>query len=161
MDFGNLFFSAYGRIGRQEFWVGWAILLMVGIFFAFVPFINLILPWGLLYCGICLRSKRLHDMGRTGWWQIIPHVAKLVCLIIVIYLVAAAVLAGVAWHMLIHPAVVAGAVAGAITLVMALFAVWLIDVAFLLWIGIVEPDPYDNTYGPGPANEDYRMAATA
>ncbi|MEI7931929.1 MAG: DUF805 domain-containing protein [Alphaproteobacteria bacterium] len=157
MDFGKLFFSAYGRIGRQEFWVGWAILLMVGIFTCFIPFVNFIAWCGLLYCGICIRTKRLHDMGRSGWLQVIPVVAKLVFGVIVFYLIIFGAIAGYAWGHAALP----GIAIGVATLIFSALAAWLIQVGFLLWIGIAERDPYDNIYGPGPTDEDYRMGAPA
>ncbi len=161
MDFGNLFFSAYGRISRQEFWIAWVILLAVGIFAAFIPGINLLVGLGSLYCGVCVRSKRLHDMGRSGWWQIIPHVAKLVVLVVLIYFGIAALVTGLSWDMVVHSVAAAGLVAGVIAMILTFVAAGMVNLGFLLWIGISESDPYDNLYGPSRIAGDYRMGAPA
>jgi uncharacterized membrane protein YhaH (DUF805 family) len=157
MDFGKLFFSAYGRIGRQEFWIGWVILLMVGIFTCFIPVINFIVWCGLLYCGICIRSKRLHDMGRSGWLQVIPVVAKVVFAVIGFYLIVFGAIAG--W--MAGPVAVPGIALGIATLVFSAIAAWLVQVGFLLWIGVSQGDPLDNQYGPAPDYPPYRMGAPA
>ena len=27
-----------------------------------------------IYASVCIHTKRLHDMGQTGWWQVLPWV---------------------------------------------------------------------------------------
>ncbi len=157
MDFGKLFFSAYGRIGRQEFWIGWVILLMVGIFTCFIPVINLIAWMGLLYCGVCIRSKRLHDMGRSGWLQVIPIIARIVRDVIVIYLIIFGLIAGYA----LGHAALPGIAVGVVTLIFSAIAACLVDLGFLIWIGASQGDPLDNLYGPAPEDRSYRMGAAA
>lgn len=157
MDFGKLFFSAYGRIGRQEFWIGWAILLMVGLFLWMIPFFNFVAWPALLYCSICIRAKRLHDMGRSGWLQVVPVIAKIVFGAILFYFTMGMVVAGVLGGVFAAP----GVAMGVATLTLAAIACWFVDVGFLLWIGISERDPYDNIYGPAPhLDADYRATAS-
>jgi uncharacterized membrane protein YhaH (DUF805 family) len=156
MDFGKLFFSAYGRIGRQEFWVGWVILWMVGLFTMLIPLINSIAWIPLLYCGVCIRSKRLHDMGRTGWLQVVPVIACIVFWVIVFW----AILGAVFGAALMGEASAPGIALGVMGVVMAGLIAWLIDIGFLIWIGVSDRDPYDNLYGPGPA-DDYQRGAVA
>lgn len=154
MNWGNLFFSAYGRIGRSNFWLAWAMLLFGGLLVMVVPGVNLIAWAVLIYCGICIRSKRLHDMGRSGWWQVAPVAAYLaVTAMAVIYgLIVAAAAIGA------ETSISAGGAAPFITIVgvggvaiaLAAMAAWMFEIGFLLWIGISEPDPFDNPYGPAP-----------
>ncbi len=161
MDFGKLFFSAYGRIGRQEFWVAWVILFAVGLFTAIIPLVNILVGLGSIYCGVCIRSKRLHDMGRTGWWQLVPHVARVFALALMFWFVIGAIVAGVFGDLLIHPLATAGAIAGAVTTVVTFLLCGLINLAFLLWIGIAEGEPYDNIHGPVPPPMGYSSVAAA
>jgi uncharacterized membrane protein YhaH (DUF805 family) len=75
--FKNIF-SFNGRIRRTEFGISYIIYFVVylfllavtgmfhqnkELFFVFIP-----LVWFLLAQG----SKRCHDLGKSGWWQIIP-----------------------------------------------------------------------------------------
>jgi uncharacterized membrane protein YhaH (DUF805 family) len=145
MDWGRLFFSAYGRIRRQEFWIAFLVLLGVTVLFGWlVPIWPVV-----LYCSICIRSQRLHDMGRTGWLQLIPAGAYTVATIMTLWLVGAAIIAGVAfdWG---EAAAVTGIVFGAFSVVIAWFLAFLVDLAFLLWIGFAEGDTGENRFGPEP-----------
>lgn len=148
MDFSKILFSAYGRIGRQEFWLAWLMLFGIGLITAFIPIVHLVAWMFTLYCGICIRSQRLHDMGRTGWWQVVPVVAGTAAWMMMIYVIIALALTWSHVWWVPHPAAVAGTALGVTSMVLAILASWIIDLAFLLWIGISESDPYDNVYGP-------------
>src|SRR6187399_1393789 len=69
MDWKSLFFSAEGRIGRQAFWIGWLVLLGIQVVAGWIPVVGHALGLVALFCWVCLCTKRLHDMGRSGWWQ--------------------------------------------------------------------------------------------
>jgi uncharacterized membrane protein YhaH (DUF805 family) len=70
----DVFTSPHGRIGRLPFLVSAAGLTLLAMFYeALTPgalqwFSGWFVYPGLLYCGACLLSKRLHDRGRSGWW---------------------------------------------------------------------------------------------
>jgi uncharacterized membrane protein YhaH (DUF805 family) len=88
--FGFLF-SLYGRISRETYWLSWilpylgvsivAALLDAAMFpvnpetgeptAVFQAIIGLILLWP----SLAVTTKRLHDRGMTGWWQIAPALA--------------------------------------------------------------------------------------
>ncbi|MFN3514754.1 MAG: DUF805 domain-containing protein [Phenylobacterium sp.] len=74
-DWGVLFFSADGRIGRASFLIASAVLVGLLVVYESVaghPTLHWITGWfvypPLVYCGACVLSKRLHDRGRSGWW---------------------------------------------------------------------------------------------
>ncbi|WP_304177351.1 DUF805 domain-containing protein [Phenylobacterium aquaticum] len=71
---GELFFTATGRLSRTPFLIASAILFTVGAIYE--ASVGATLHWltgwfiypALIYCGACVLSKRLHDRGRTGWF---------------------------------------------------------------------------------------------
>jgi uncharacterized membrane protein YhaH (DUF805 family) len=54
--------SFSGRAARPEFW--WFFLL-IGDWLNGVVVLVLLLP------GLAVGTRRLHDIGKTGWWQLI------------------------------------------------------------------------------------------
>ena len=69
----DLFLSAQGRVGRTQFWIAAAVLLVpMAVYEAFGATVHWLTGWFLyplaLYSGACVLSKRLHDRGRSGWW---------------------------------------------------------------------------------------------
>lgn len=70
---GELFFSADGRLARAPFLIAATILIgLTALYEAGTPVtLHWITGWfvypALIYCGACVLSKRLHDRGRTGW----------------------------------------------------------------------------------------------
>jgi uncharacterized membrane protein YhaH (DUF805 family) len=79
IDWSELFFSADGRVARMPFLVAGAILIFVFSVYESMVDANPPLHWltgvfvyGLLvFTGVCVLSKRLHDRGRSGWWSLV------------------------------------------------------------------------------------------
>ena len=146
MDWKSLFFSAEGRIGRQAFWIGWLVLLGVQVVAGWIPVIGHALGLVALFAWVCLCSKRLHDMGRSGWWQLVPIVLGPVLII------GSAMSIGI------------GAILGEITntdwaalagvggLLVSVAIAFIAVAAFTLWVGVTEGQPGENRYGEPPLN---------
>ncbi|WGM40621.1 DUF805 domain-containing protein [Caulobacter sp. NIBR1757] len=81
MSLGNLLFSPFGRIGRSQFWGAWLGLVAFGAVFGWIPLVGPAVAVVAFYVMVCLFSKRLHDMGRSGWWQLVPIIAAPLLLI--------------------------------------------------------------------------------
>ena len=74
IDWSTLFFSAGGRTPRASTLIAAVLLLVIAALYeAIVPTaVHWLTGWfvypGLIFCGVCVLSKRLHDRGRSGWW---------------------------------------------------------------------------------------------
>ncbi|OZB47844.1 MAG: DUF805 domain-containing protein [Polynucleobacter sp. 39-45-136] len=79
MEFGQALstcFSKYasftGRASRPEFW--WFFLFQVLASLAATmlsELLNALVVLALLLPGLAVGTRRLHDIGRTGWWQLL------------------------------------------------------------------------------------------
>jgi uncharacterized membrane protein YhaH (DUF805 family) len=146
MDWKSLFFSAEGRIGRQAFWIGWLVLLGVQVVAGWIPVIGHALGLVALFAWVCLCSKRLHDMGRSGWWQVPPFALSLALVVgSVLWIGVGAALAAITDG---NPEVVA--LAGVGVLLIGIFVAFVAMIGFTLWVGIAEGQPGENRYGEPP-----------
>lgn len=150
MDWKSLFFSAEGRIGRQSFWIGWLVLLGVNVVLGWIPFIGQLLSLVTIYCFVCIYSKRLHDMGKSGWLQAIPLVICFVLPIIGMFAFGgAALVAGLSGA---SEAAATTAVLGSLGgFFVLLFIAMIVGIGFLLWVGISDGETGDNRFGPPPS----------
>lgn len=147
MDWKSLFFSAEGRIGRQAFWIGFAILFFAGMVINVIPGLGQLISIAMIWCWVCLFSKRLHDFGKSGWLNLVPIVAWFAALVIALAVGGAGLIA-----MATGGDAGAGAFIASMGGAMLVFAVaGLINLAFILWVGLTAPTPGDNAYGPHPA----------
>jgi uncharacterized membrane protein YhaH (DUF805 family) len=102
----------------------------------------------MIYPWVCVYSKRLHDMGKSGWLAAVPFG---------IFFVAAAFAAVAGGAAMFGAASGSAAAAGGafaalglIGLVLALaFLVWL---GFTLWVGLSKGDVAANQYGAPPVS---------
>jgi uncharacterized membrane protein YhaH (DUF805 family) len=64
-----------GRASRREFW--WWTLFTVIVSVALSGFSGLdsLASAGLFLPSIAVGCRRMHDVGRRGWWQLIPIVS--------------------------------------------------------------------------------------
>ncbi len=153
MNWSDLFFTPEGRIGRKPFLLAVAILWVAGLAVHVLPLLGGLLWLMSLYCWICVLSKRLHDMGRTGWLQLAPMVIGVGGLILGGLMVMASILGPaasgfVADHLLMGlGAMIGGMWIGAALLALAVT----IHLLFLLWLSLSPGQTGDNRFGPRPA----------
>lgn len=80
-----------GRTGLKPFWMFVAINLVISIVVSFVstlifmPFLSFLYWLAVLIPSISITTRRLHDIGKTGWLQLILLI-PLIGLIIMIIL---------------------------------------------------------------------------
>lgn len=84
-SFNALFVQAGGRTSRGHFAVALLPLALGMLWYAYKgPAINYAC-WGvltLLYPAVVLHVRRLHDMGRSGWWMMVPTVLTIIAMLI-------------------------------------------------------------------------------
>jgi uncharacterized membrane protein YhaH (DUF805 family) len=154
MDWGKLFLSAEGRIGRKDYWLGVLILLVLWwasiLAHIFAPLIWLVL----LYPWVCVIAKRLHDRNRSGWMILVPVVIG--CIAMCGVLVAGGfALIGAFINALGDPhsdfVINWTGVLGALGLAAGFLALAvLVKLVFLVWVGAGQGDAGANRYGAAP-----------
>lgn len=145
MGWVTLFFNPEGRINRTHFWLGWLVLFGAGLLIGWIPAIGQIAVLLSLYCHVCVYSKRLHDMGRTGWLQIVPFLAMAILPLVGLVMGGARVFSHL--HELQSGAslpIILGALGWLLLGIAVASLIWGI---FLLWIGTSGGQPGDNRYG--------------
>lgn len=146
---GQLLWSADGRITRSEFWKAWGVLWLVGILLGWIPVVGSLVGFATLWPSVVIQTKRLHDIGRTGWLQILPFVAWVLIIPISLFLAARTMndAAPSSFDLL---------AAAAIPIGLALMS----NLAFLVWIGSVPGQAGSNRFGPDAKNPVDRTAET-
>lgn len=74
-----------GRAARPEFW--WFALFQFAVFFVasiISPVLYGLVALGLLLPGLGVGVRRLHDIGRSGWWLLICFI-PLIGVVLLIY----------------------------------------------------------------------------
>ena len=149
-DFKSAMFSFNGRLRRQHFWISWLILLGAGIVLGWIPIIGTLISIALIWPGVAIQVKRLHDMGKTGWFAVIPWVANVIGFFMIISAVGMAIFTNPQAFESEDPSVALSMLGS----MMGGFAVMgLVGLAFLLWIGITDSQRGDNKFGPNPKGE--------
>jgi uncharacterized membrane protein YhaH (DUF805 family) len=144
IDWRTLFFDATGRIGQRDYWIGIAALFVVNLVLGWLPLVGTIVSLVAIYAGVCVSSKRLHDMGRSGWLAAIPFGVTLAATVMSAISVAGMMGAAAYDNGL-------GMAAGLGTLAILWPLAFLINLGFVIWLGITAGQPDDNLYGPPPA----------
>lgn len=145
MDIGKILFSWNGRSSRKPYWIGIVVveitLFGLSIMLAFVdPAMTIVGGLITAYPRICVLTKRLHDLGRSGWFQVIPNMATGMLSIGGRYLT---VTPDGVW------------VAAALNLIGLI-----ISFGFLIWLGCVKGQDRANDFGPAPGAVDVAQVFT-
>ncbi len=159
MNLGHVLFSPNGRIGQQDYWIGILILIGGNIVANVLPLIGWILSLGLIWVGIAIYGKRLHDAGKTAWLHVVPWALSLLFFIIgTVMVVGGAISAGIisdAGDMSPEQIIALISAGGLGLLFMSLsFLVWIV---YTIWVGVMQGEAGDNAYGSAPGAD----AATA
>lgn len=147
IDWQRLLLGFEGRIRRQHFWIAWLILLGVGVVASWIPLFGWIISLALIWPHMAIAVKRLHDMGQTGWLVLIPWVAGFGAVFFAFTAVGASAILNAAALEREDPLAIWGLVAPAFG---GIALATLVNLGFLLWIGLTDSQRGDNRYGPNP-----------
>ena len=91
MDFGTSIktcFSKYvdfsGKASRSEFWWFFLFCLILDLVLSCTGF-GAILSLVLLLPQLAVGARRLHDIGKSGWWQLIALIPVIGIIILIIW----------------------------------------------------------------------------
>ena len=82
-----------GRARRKEYWmfilVYFILSLVVGVLDAMVGmgFLAIIFTLGMIIPSFSIAARRLHDTGRSGWWQLILLIPLIGFIVFIIFTV--------------------------------------------------------------------------
>jgi uncharacterized membrane protein YhaH (DUF805 family) len=75
-----------GRTTRQEFWMYVLIYIIAYIVVGVVSdMLAFLLGLGLLVPNIAITARRLHDVGKSGWWQLIALIPLVGAIILIVW----------------------------------------------------------------------------
>lgn len=146
-DWQSLLFKFEGRTRRSHFWIGWLILLGVGVVAGWIPILGGLLSLLLIWPNTAIAVKRLHDMGQTGWLVLIPWVVSIGGIIMGISMIGLSAIMNASALDQGDPVAIMALVGPALGLFGLLF---LVNFGFLLWIGLSDSQRGDNRFGPNP-----------
>jgi len=146
-DWQKLLFSFEGRTRRSHFWIGWLICLGAGVVAGWIPLIGFVISIALIWPNLAITVKGLHDMGQSGWLIAIPWVVSIVGIFVAVGMIGVSALSNTAALEREDPAAILALVGPAIGLFGLLL---LVNLGFLLWIGLSEGQRGDNRYGSNP-----------
>lgn len=146
-DFKTAMLKFDGRMTRQNFWMCYGIVFGASIVASFIPFLGSLIALALIWPHVAISIKRLHDMGKSGWFTLVPYIGATIAFIVMLMgglgIIMAAALSGQATD--------AAAIVEAAGVILFGAVIWLVTgVGFLIWIGATDSQPRDNQYGPNP-----------
>jgi uncharacterized membrane protein YhaH (DUF805 family) len=76
-----------GRVGRQEFWmfVLFSFLIQIAFDIVGLDMISALVSLALLVPSLALGARRLHDIDKSGWWQLLGFVIVIGWIILIIW----------------------------------------------------------------------------
>ncbi|TRO96783.1 DUF805 domain-containing protein [Glycocaulis profundi] len=145
MNIVNLLFVPNGRIAAGPFWIGVAILIAVNLVSQFIPILGFVLSLLMVYVGVCVYGKRLHDAGKSAWLHVIPWIVSLIVMFVSIGMVTGEIIAATEAGEEPDLTVLFAANPAAAGVFAFSLLIWL---GWTVWVGTLKSDPAANRHGP-------------
>ncbi|MBU2871789.1 DUF805 domain-containing protein [Colwellia sp. E2M01] len=80
-----------GRARREEYWMFMLVYFVISLVLGLIgiELISLLFSLVLLIPSISIATRRLHDTGRSGWWQLIVLIPLIGLIVLIVFLVQA------------------------------------------------------------------------
>jgi uncharacterized membrane protein YhaH (DUF805 family) len=106
-----------GRVGRQEYWmfVLISVLIQIALDIVRLDMISMLVSLGLLLPSLGLAARRLHDIGKSGWWLLLGFIPIIGWIILIVWLATKTDVAANQYGNPAMPKVVGGAIPSAAT----------------------------------------------
>lgn len=85
-----------GRASRSEYWYGYLgfvvpylVLVVLGTSVKAVVFVALLFVLAAIVPNIALGARRLHDIGKSGWWQLIGIIPVIGTILLIVWFATA------------------------------------------------------------------------
>lgn len=81
-----------GRATRTQYWMFILIYLVIYVVLSIIdsfigmPLLSAVFSLALLIPSIAYATRRLHDAGRTGWWQLIALIPLIGAIVLIVFL---------------------------------------------------------------------------
>jgi uncharacterized membrane protein YhaH (DUF805 family) len=145
-DWSALLHSWDGLLRRSHFWIGMAALCAVNMILGILPLVGALISLVLIAPAAAISARRLHDMGRSARFALIPVVVSIFAGLLSLAASAAPAAFGVAGAIWVL------AMAGPLLLLVPVLLV--INLAFVLWIGLSAGCQGANAYGADPRSAE-------
>lgn len=151
-DFQSAMLSFNGRLRRSHFWIGFLIIFGANLVLNFIPFIGAVISLALIWPNLAISVKRLHDMGKTGWLVAIPYALSFALgIAAAVMMVAGIAASGMDESYYENNPMAALSMMGPAFGIFGI--IMLVNLAFLLWVGITDSQKGENRFGPNPKGE--------
>lgn len=91
-DFWKNYVNFSGRTRRAGFWYPWLCLVIINIVLGIIDgilfqasILSGIFSLAVLIPGISLSTRRLHDIGKSGWWYLIAFIPLIGGILLIIW----------------------------------------------------------------------------
>ena len=161
MNLTHVLFSPNGRIGQQEYWIGLLIIVGGNLLLTWLPLIGTIIWLGLIYVGICVYGKRLHDAGKTAWIHGLVWLVQFILFGVTLAITGGAIITAILSSSNggePNVAALMGAGGGLLLIGGLGFLIWIV---YSIWVGVMTGDVGANRFGPPPGTVTAPVAEPA
>lgn len=145
-DWKALLLSWDGRLRRSHFWIGTVAIAIVNMIAGVIPVAGGVVSLVLIAPAAAIAARRLHDMGRSALFALVPVAASVAAGLLGMVATLAPATLGVAGA--------AGVLALAGPALLLVTVLLVINLAFVLWVGLSAGVRGPNAYGPDPRSAE-------